>query len=133
MLRKLLFLTIILAVGIGIAYYMNVSVVRNQMDEIISISEQKINELKGHRANAIRQARKLLDEKLKSGYDLENRPCLAEEIVPGWAIDIVHQPIEEVDMLEINQCQSYLEGKVENIILMDEFGHQIKDGIKLGF
>ena len=91
-----------------------------------------IAEIRGHKTNALRQARTLLDQKLKSGYDLDTRPCLAEEIVPGWAIDLVHQPIEEVDKLPQNQCQKYISGEVENIILFDEFGHQISNGIKLG-
>lgn len=132
MLRKILFLTIIVAVIIGFLYYKNVAVVRDRIDQVIKESEERIAEIRGHKANVIREARSLLDEKLKSGYDLENRPCLAEEIVPGWAVDLVHQPISEVDKLPENQCQSYLEGRVKNLILMDEFGHIVDGGIKIG-
>ena len=127
-----MYLTIITAIVIGVLYYKNVSVVRKSVDEAFRKSEEKISEIRGHKVNAIRQARSLLDQKLKSGYDLENRPCLAEEIVPGWAVDIVHQPIEEVDNLLQNQCQFYLEGKVKNLILMDEYGHTVINGIKIG-
>ncbi|MBU1164062.1 hypothetical protein KKA15_00695 [Patescibacteria group bacterium] len=131
--KKLLLLTIIIAIVIGVAYYKNVKIVRESMDKIIASSEEKLDDFKSNKANAIREGRKMLDEKLISGFDLEKRPCLAEEIVPNWAIDIVHNPLEDVDSEAENQCQSYLEGRVENIILMDEYGHQIEDGMKFGF
>jgi len=133
MVRKLFFLTIIAIIIIGVLYYYDIWDTRQKLDEIKKTSEEKVDELKAHRVNVIREARMMLDIELKTGYDLENRPCLSEELVPGWAVDIVHQPTTEVDSMLKNQCRLYQEGKVPNIIYMDEFGHIIDEGIKMGF
>ena len=114
MFKKLFYLLVIGAIVIGFLYYRKIKIVQKYVDETIALSAEKLTKLKGHKSNVMRQARKLLDQKLKSGYDLTNRPCLSEEIVPGWAIDIVHQPISEVDSLDENQCQLYLERSEEH-------------------
>ena len=132
MFKILFYLLVIGVIVIGFLYYREVEIVQKYVDETIAVSEEIVTQLKGHKSNAIRQARRLLDQKLKSGYDLVNRPCLAEEIVSGWAIDIVSQPITDKDRMKENQCQLYLEGKVKNLIIMDEYGHIITNGPRIG-
>ncbi|RJR31027.1 hypothetical protein C4569_03245 [Candidatus Parcubacteria bacterium] len=132
MIKKLISYFIVIVAGVAILYYANVSIIKEGVRRAVFEAETKINEIKSHKLNAINQARILLDARLKSGYDLENRPCLSEEIVPGWAVDVVHQPFEETDRMPKNQCQLFLQKKVKNIIFLDEYGHVIDNGIKLG-
>ncbi len=47
--------------------------------------------------------------------DLSPGPCVAEQIVTGWACDIVHSPPDPVDDIADNQCAQYPE-LVPNII-----------------
>ena len=54
------------------------------------------------------------------GRILSEGPCLADEIVPGWACDVVHIPrVGLIDNKEQNQCQSYVNKKVRHFVEVD--------------
>lgn len=63
-----------------------------------------------------------------SGQDLSEGPCIAEELgdVPGWSVDIAHDPRQEVDNQPENQCQAYREGRTDHFVELDPDGNLIR-------
>lgn len=60
------------------------------------------------------------------GIDLSSGPCLTNDLIPGWVVDIVHNPREEIDNLPENQCQAYLEGRAKHFVEFDQTGNVIR-------
>jgi hypothetical protein len=46
-------------------------------------------------------------EKLNAGINLENGPCISNNIASGWVCDVVHSPRSPADDLPENQCSEY--------------------------
>ncbi len=46
-------------------------------------------------------------------------PCLAQEITPGWACDVTHNPRQPIDDDPRNQCASYRDGVIQNQVELD--------------
>lgn len=61
-----------------------------------------------------------------SATDLARGPCLAEEVAPGWCVDIAHDPRESIDEEAANQCRSYLEGRVDHFVELAPNGDFIR-------
>lgn len=78
------------------------------------------------RDDAIRKARDLYEQKKREGMDFTNSPCLSEEIVPDWCVDVAHRPRQPVDNLPENQCRSYREGRVHHFVELDPDGNLIR-------
>jgi hypothetical protein len=78
------------------------------------------------RDEAIRRAKELFEQKRAEGMDFSNGPCLAEEIIPDWAVDVAHSPRQPVDNLPENQCQSYREGRTHHFVELDPSGNLIR-------
>jgi hypothetical protein len=60
--------------------------------------------------------------------DLSNGPCLSESL-PGlsdWAVDIAHDPREDVDDQPANQCQSFRDGKTHHFVELTPDGQLIR-------
>jgi len=80
------------------------------------------------REQAIRMAMNLYREKKAQGMDMSNGPCLAEEIIPDWCVDIAHSPRQPVDNQPENQCQSFRSGRVHHFVELDPDGNLIRAG-----
>lgn len=76
--------------------------------------------------NAITTAIALYSTRAKEGLDMSKGPCLSNDLMPGWVVDIVHVPREEIDNLPENQCQAYLEGRARNFIELDINGNLVR-------
>ena len=74
---------------------------------------------------AVKKAQQLYTTSFKD-KDLTNGPCISEEIIPDWVVDIAHNPREEIDNNQENQCQSYREGKTHHFVELDPQGNLIK-------
>jgi hypothetical protein len=60
--------------------------------------------------------------------DLARGPCLSESL-PGmsdWAVDIAHDPRQDVDDQPDNQCQSYREGRTHHFVELTPGGQLIR-------
>jgi hypothetical protein len=60
--------------------------------------------------------------------DLSNGPCLSERL-PGlsdWAVDIAHDPRQQVDDEPANQCQSFREGQTHHFVELTPDGRLIR-------
>ena len=78
------------------------------------------------RREAIKRAMDLYRQKVAQGADLSRGPCLAEEVVPDWCVDIAHNPRQPVDDLPENQCASFREGRVHHFVELDPEGNLIR-------
>lgn len=82
--------------------------------------------MRSDRDLAIRLAQELFKEKQAQGMDMSHGPCLAEEIIPDWCVDVGHSPRQDVDNLPQNQCQSWLSGRVHHFVELDPEGNVIR-------
>jgi len=79
-----------------------------------------------NRKEAIARAMELYRQLRAQGVDFSHGPCLSEEVVPGWCVDIVHNPRQPVDDLPENQCASFREGRVRHFVELDPEGNLIR-------
>lgn len=85
-----------------------------------------MQEASGRREEAIRKAQELFEQKKREGMDFSRGPCLSEEIVTDWCVDVAHSPREPVDDEPANQCRSYREGRVHHFVELDLDGKIIR-------
>ncbi len=85
-----------------------------------------MNEPVRDRERAIAEARKLYEKLKGQGVDFSTGPCISQEIIPDWCVDIAHNPRQEVDNLPRNQCQSYRNGRVHHFVELDPEGNLIR-------
>jgi hypothetical protein len=109
-------LTIFLAAGIIIAFY------------FYFFSEQPIpffeKEKKEYSNEELTQmAQKLFEQKKAEGLDMSDGPCLTNELIPGWVVDVAHDPRQPIDNQPENQCSAFRQGKAEHFIELDTNGN----------
>ncbi len=75
---------------------------------------------------AVRQAKLLFDVKKQAGENFSNGPCLSNDLMAGWVVDIAHNPRIAGDDLPENQCSAYLEGRAEHFVELDPYGVLIR-------
>jgi len=46
--------------------------------------------------------------------------------MPGWVLDLVHNPRQPIDDLPENQCNSFVEGRSKHFVELDIEGDLIK-------
>lgn len=78
------------------------------------------------RDKAIQMAKQLFEQKKAEGVDFSNGPCLSEEIIPDWCVDVAHNPRQAIDNQPQNQCRSYREGRVHHFVELDPQGNLIR-------
>lgn len=54
------------------------------------------------------------------GENLNNGPCLSNEIYADWVCDVAHDPREQIDNIPENQCPVFREGKAHHFVEVDE-------------
>lgn len=75
---------------------------------------------------AVNQANYFYLQKKQRGEDFSTGPCLSNDLMPGWVVDIVHSPRQAIDDLAENQCSSYLEGRSKHFVELDTLGNLIR-------
>lgn len=75
---------------------------------------------------AIQKAKELFEEKQKEGIALIEGPCLTNEIIPDWVVDIAHKPHQAVDDLPENQCSAFVNGIARHFVELDVSGKLIR-------
>ncbi len=83
-------------------------------------------EVKSEKDQAIEKSKELFKQKKEEGMDMSQGPCLSNEIISGWVVDVAHSPREAVDNQPENQCSTYREGKASHFIELDPEGNLIK-------
>lgn len=82
--------------------------------------------MKTEKERAIEAAQRLFEQKKIEGMDMSRGPCLSEEIIPDWCVDIAHSPRQAVDNQPQNQCPSYREGRVHHFVELDLDGNVLR-------
>lgn len=75
---------------------------------------------------AVAQARKVYDEKSKEGVDFDNGPCLSNDLIKGWVLDLVHEPRIALDNMPEYQCAALREGRATHFVEMDLKGNVLR-------
>lgn len=75
---------------------------------------------------AVSGAMSLYKSMVISGVDMSQGPCLTNDLMQDWVVDIVHSPREGIDDLPENQCQAYIEGRAEHFVEMDTNGNLVR-------
>lgn len=75
---------------------------------------------------AVNQARHLYRQEQEKNRDFSNGPCLSDALLPGWVVDIAHNPRLSIDDLAQNQCPGYLEGRTQHFVELDVQGNLIR-------
>jgi hypothetical protein len=77
-------------------------------------------------AEAVAAALVVYEQKALSGEDFSNGPCIAEEVIDDWSVDIAHDPRQEIDDQPDNQCQYYRDGKTHHFVELTPEGELIR-------
>ena len=75
---------------------------------------------------AINQAKYLYRIKNEEKTDFSKGPCLSNALMPGWVLDIVHDPRQPVDDLVENQCAAYVSGQAKHFVELDTTGNLVR-------
>lgn len=76
--------------------------------------------------SAIATAVALYKKASLAGVDMSGGPCLTNDLIPGWVVDIVHSPRDSSDDLPENQCRAYLEGRATHFVELDTNGNLVR-------
>lgn len=107
-----LILTILISVGI-------IVIITNKPPEYTK-GTSAIND------TAVLAAVDLYKKRVASGMDFSSGPCLTNDLMPGWVVDIVHSPRQLIDDLPANQCQAYIEGRAVHFVELDLNGNLVR-------
>lgn len=107
-------LLFVLSVGAGVVYF-NQSYNPIRKDNQVIIQEKAVAEGKALYRKAILEHR-----------DISTGPCLSNDLMKDWVVDIVHDPRESVDDQPHNQCQAYLEGRAKHFVELDIAGNLVR-------
>ncbi len=75
---------------------------------------------------AIQRAYEVYDEYKQAGLNMEKGPCLTNELLDNWVLDIAHDPREDIDNEFTNQCKDYVHGKKEHFVELTPEGVLIR-------
>lgn len=76
--------------------------------------------------NAVKKAMDVYKNRKDSGEDFETGPCLSNDLLPDWVVDIAHNPRQALDNLPENQCAAYTEGRAKHFVELDLEGEVIR-------
>lgn len=76
--------------------------------------------------NAVGKAKEIYRNRAGVGLDLSSGPCLSNDLLPDWVVDIAHNPRVKADDLPENQCQAYIEGRAKHFVELDLNGEVIR-------
>lgn len=75
---------------------------------------------------AVRAAHDVYQKRVSQGVDLSAGPCLTNDLMSGWVVDLVHNPRQAIDDLPENQCQAYIEGRSRHFVELDLDGKLVR-------
>jgi hypothetical protein len=83
-------------------------------------------EQKAERNIAIAQAVDTFKIMKAQETDMENGPCLSNNLIEDWVLDIAHNPRQDVDNEPANQCEAYRSGQAHHFVELDLEGNLIR-------
>lgn len=95
-------------------------------EEPLTGDRTREGEMESDRDRAIEAAYRLYEEYKKLGVDFSEGPCLGQEVITDWCVDIAHEPRQPVDNLAQNQCESFRQGRVRHFVELDPDGNLLR-------
>ncbi len=75
---------------------------------------------------AVGRALSLFKKDVSLGIDMSKGPCLSNDLMPGWVVDVVHTPREQMDNQPENECQAFIEGRSTHFVELDTNGNVVR-------
>lgn len=76
--------------------------------------------------NAVKKAMDVYKTRKEAGEEFETGPCLSNDLLPDWVVDIAHNPRQALDNLPENQCAAFIEGRAKHFVELDLEGEVIR-------
>jgi hypothetical protein len=57
--------------------------------------------------------------------DFSQGPCISDNLMPGWVVDMVHTPRLAIDDKKENKCPAIVSGRVKHLIELDTKGNLV--------
>lgn len=76
--------------------------------------------------DAVGKAQKIYKDRKDIGTDFTTGPCLSNDLLPDWVVDIAHNPRQSQDNLAENQCAALIEGRAKHFVELDLDGEVIR-------
>lgn len=76
--------------------------------------------------NAVKKAFDVYKNRKTAGTDFSSGPCLTNDLMPDWVVDIAHNPRQKLDDLAENQCPAFIEGRAKHFVELDLEGEVIR-------
>lgn len=74
------------------------------------------NKTNSNKQLAISRCISICYSKLDAGVNLNNGPCISNNVVNDWVCDIAHNPREEIDNKSNNECSDYLNNSKHHFV-----------------
>jgi len=80
------------------------------------------------RDRAVAAAARAYEQALGQGVHFASGPCIADPLgsMPNWAVDVAHDPRQDVDDDSANQCASYRSGQADHFVELDPAGTLVR-------
>lgn len=78
------------------------------------------------KTQAILKAYDIYKQAKNQKMDLSSGPCLSNNLMPDWVLDIAHNPRQPVDELPENQCSAFKTGQAHHFVELDPDGNLIR-------
>lgn len=75
---------------------------------------------------AIAQAIDVYKIRKAQGDNFSDGPCLSNNLIEDWVLDIAHNPRQDVDNEPANQCEAYRNGQAHHFVELDLEGNLIR-------
>jgi len=76
--------------------------------------------------DAVGKAQQIYKDRKSIGMDFTTGPCLTNDLLPDWVVDIAHNPRQSQDNLAENQCAALIEGRAKHFVELDLDGEVIR-------
>lgn len=78
------------------------------------------------KSQAIQKAQEVYRQAQQQNLDLSSGPCLSNNLIPDWVLDIAHNPRTSVDDQPENQCPAFRSGQAHHFVELDPDGNLIR-------
>src|SRR5438105_4448117 len=76
--------------------------------------------------SAVGKAQEIYKNRKGTGMDFSSGPCLSNDLLPDWVVDLAHNPRQSLDNFPENQCPAFIEGRAKHFVELDLKGEVIR-------
>ncbi|MFZ6036529.1 MAG: hypothetical protein ACOYUK_05315 [Patescibacteria group bacterium] len=126
----IIIIIIIAALGAGV-YFMLATRSGTEDDsvngaEVLSGAADVQLKTQADRDLAVAKAYELYRQAIIDDIDLSDGPCLSNQAIEDWVVDVAHDPRQDVDNDPANQCSGFRSGAAKHFVELDPQGNLIR-------